>query len=332
MKIKNTVAILLSCSVILFSPFGLAAVEESELLNGFVDKMAGRHHFDEAQLKDLFKAVEIKQNILKAISRPAESMPWHKYRKIFMTESRINAGVKFWQENKAVLATVEQQYGVPAEIITAIIGVETRYGGNTGSYRVIDALSTLAFAYPKRSKFFLSELENFLMLTREENMNPLNPLGSYAGAMGVPQFMPSSYRNYAVDFDQDKKRDIWGNNADVIASVANYFAEHQWQRGGAIAFPVSYENDRYKQALSDGLKPDISVEKLQQMDIGTPEQLRKKDKVKLLRFEQISGDDLWVGLHNFYVITRYNHSPLYAMAVYQLSQAIVDKKKAANEK
>jgi len=283
-------------------------------------------------LKDLFKAVEIKQNILKAISRPAESMPWHKYRKIFMTESRINAGVKFWQENKAVLATVEQQYGVPAEIITAIIGVETRYGGNTGSYRVIDALSTLAFAYPKRSKFFLSELENFLMLTREENMNPLNPLGSYAGAMGVPQFMPSSYRNYAVDFDQDKKRDIWGNNADVIASVANYFAEHQWQRGGAIAFPVSYENDRYKQALSDGLKPDISVEKLQQMDIGTPEQLRKKDKVKLLRFEQISGDDLWVGLHNVYVITRYNHSPLYAMAVYQLSQAIVDKKKAANEK
>ncbi len=322
----------LSCLLMVFSSSGLAAIEESDLMNSFIDKMVSQHQFAKSELKKLFKSVEIKQNILKAISRPAESMPWYKYRKIFITESRINGGVRFWRENEALLARVEQQYGVPAEIITAIIGVETRYGGNTGSYRVIDALSTLAFAYPKRSEFFLSELENFLLLAREEHMNSLDPLGSYAGAMGVPQFMPSSYRHYAVDFDRDKKRDIWSNNADVIASVANYFAEHQWRKGAFIAFPVSAEGEDYKQALTTGLKPDVMVEKLQQIHISVPGQLKNKDKVKLLSFEQPNREDLWVGMHNFYVITRYNHSPLYAMAVFQLSQAIVDTKNADNEK
>ena len=331
MKIKNTLILLLAGSAVLFSSSVSAAVEESELLNDFVEKMVSRHQFDEAELKDLFKSVEVKQNILKAISSPAEAMPWYKYRKIFMTESQINGGLRFWQENEAVLKTVEQQYGVPAEIITAIIGVETRYGARTGSHRVIDALSTLAFAYPKRSKFFLSELENFLILAREENMNPLEPLGSYAGAMGVPQFMPSSYRSYAADFDQDQKRDIWNNNADVIASVANYFSTHHWHQGEAVAYFVSVKGERYKQALSKGLKPNISVDKLQQLDVSVPEQLTKDESVKLLSFEQENGDDLWIGLHNFYVITRYNHSQLYAMAVYQLSQAIADKKKVANE-
>lgn len=330
-KFKNTLIMLLTYSAVFFSSSGLAVVEESELLNDFVEKMATQHQFDKLELKDLFKSVAIKQNILKTMSKPAEGLPWYKYRKIFMTKSRINGGLRFWQENEKVLEAVEQQYGVPAEIITAIIGVETRYGSHPGSHRVIDALSTLAFAYPKRSKFFLSELENFLILAREENMNPLDPVGSYAGAMGVPQFMPSSYRHYAADFDQDNKRDIWNNNADVIASVANYFARHHWQQGEAVAFPVSVKGDTYQQALSKGLKPDISVDKLQQMQVSIPEQLAKDDMVKLLGFEQKNGNDLWIGLHNFYVITRYNHSPLYAMAVYQLSQAIADKKKVANE-
>ena len=195
-------------------------------------------------LMSLFQSVEIKEDILKRISSPAEGLPWYKYRKIFMTEARINGGVKFWRENEPALTAVEKQTGVPAEIIIAIIGVETLYGQKTGNYRVIDALSTLAFAYPPRSKFFLSELENFLLLCRDEHINPLEPTGSYAGAMGMPQFMPSSFRTYAVDFDNDNHRDIWHNKSDVIASVANYFVKHQWQTGQAIAIPVSCDRGK----------------------------------------------------------------------------------------
>ncbi|MCK5190946.1 MAG: lytic murein transglycosylase, partial [Methylococcales bacterium] len=220
---KKIFARLLFCSGLIVGSNALAAIEETELFNGFVSNMVEKHQFDDAELKQLFQAVDIKGNIIKAMERPAEGMPWYKYRKIFMTDKRIKGGVKFWQENEVTLSEVESKTGVPAEIIVAIIGVETQYGGNTGHHRVIDALSTLGFAYPKRSKFFLSELENFLILCREEKMNPLEPTGSYAGAMGIPQFMPSSYRAYAADFENDKKRDIWNNPADAIASVANYF-------------------------------------------------------------------------------------------------------------
>ncbi len=307
----------------LFSSFNtLAAIEETELFTGFVNKMVKQHQFDATELKQLFQLVEIKENILKTMERPAESLPWYKYRKIFMTDARIDGGLKFWQENAEALTAVETKYGVPAEIIIAIIGVETRYGKNTGHHRVIDALSTLAFSYPKRSKFFISELEKFLILCREEKMNPLDPIGSYAGAMGIPQFMPSSYRAYAADFEGDEKRDIWNNPSDAIASVANYFVKHHWHRGEAIIFPANAEGQAYQQALTKGLKPDYSWEKLQTLAIYIDPTLKKDEAVKLLAFEQKTGNDLWVALNNFYVITRYNHSPLYAMAVYQLSDAI----------
>ena len=258
-------------------------------------------------------------------------MPWYKYRKIFMTDVRINGGIKFWQENQSTLIAVEKQTGVTAEIIIAIIGVETAYGQKTGSYRVIDALATLAFAYPPRSKFFLGELESFLLLCREEHLNSLMPIGSYAGAMGMPQFMPSSYRSYAVDFDGDGHRDIWHYDSDVIASVANYFIKHQWQPGKAIAFPVSATGKNYKTALNSELKPDLRVDQLELLNLKISRPLPFNTKVKLLAFEQEAfgqkpGEELWVGLDNFYVITRYNHSPLYAMVVYQLSQAILNKK------
>ena len=293
--------------------------------------MVTTHQFDESELNELFQAVEIKEDILKKISSPAEGLPWYKYRKIFMTEARINGGVKFWQENEPALTAVEQQTGVPAEIIIAIIGVETFYGQKTGNYRVIDALSTLAFAYPPRSKFFLSELENFLLLCRDEHINPLEPIGSYAGAMGMPQFMPSSFRAYAVDFDNDGHRDIWHNKSDVIASVANYFVKHQWQTGQAIAIPVSATGENYKTALTRGLKPDLRLAELESLNLKISRPLPLNTKVKLLAFEQEPfgqkpGEELWAGLDNFYVITRYNHSPLYAMAVYQLSQSILNKK------
>jgi membrane-bound lytic murein transglycosylase B len=323
---KKMVNSFLLCCVVLANSHVLAAVEETELFNRFVNTMSRKHQFDETEIKQLFKSVDIKQNIIKAMQRPAEGMAWHKYRKIFMQEARINGGVKFWQENEAVLTAVEAEYGVPAEIIVAIIGVETLYGGNTGHHRVIDALSTLGFAYPKRSKFFLSELESFLILCREEKMDPLQPTGSYAGAMGVPQFMPSSYRAYAADFEKDGKRDIWENPADAIVSVANYFVKHHWQQGDAITFPVAAQGESFQQALTKGLKPNISWSELQSLSITSEHTIDANEVVKLLEYEQEKNKDLWVALHNFYVITRYNHSHLYAMAVYQLSDAVYKQK------
>ncbi len=333
-------------------------IKDTESVNTFIGQMATKYGFDESELDDLFKTVEINQDILKRIASPSEGLPWYKYRKIFLTEARIDAGVQFWRDNAAALAAAEQQYGIPAEIIVAIIGVETLFGKNTGNHRVIDALSTLAFAYPPRSKFFLGELENFLLLCRDEHINPIDPIGSYAGAMGMPQFMPSSFRTYAVDFDNDNRRDIWHNNSDTIASVANYFAKHHWQTGQAIAVPVTVKGEasaprqlllycstscihdsrahaprlhpvgeNYKSALNKDLKPNLSLTELESLNLIISRQLPLDSKVKLLSFEQQQqGEELWAALDNFYVITRYNHSPLYAMAVYQLSLSILNKK------
>ncbi|MEY3288576.1 MAG: hypothetical protein RLZZ419_818, partial [Pseudomonadota bacterium] len=236
----------LTC-VLCFSLISCAGyIKDTKSVDTFINKMVTTHQFDKSLLTELFQAVEIKEDILKRISSPAEGMPWYQYRKIFMTDARINGGVKFWRENYQALTVVEQQTGVPAEIIVAIIGVETSYGQKTGNHRVIDALSTLGFAYPPRSQFFLGELESYLLLCRDEHISPLDPVGSYAGAMGIPQFMPSSFRAYSVDFNHDGHRDIWHDNGDVIASVANYFVKHQWQAGQAIAIPVSTTEDTYK--------------------------------------------------------------------------------------
>jgi len=303
-----------------------AAIKDQAAVTAFVNQMHDKHQFDKTELKQLFASVEIKKNILKAIAAPAEGMPWYKYRKIFMTDSRIDGGVKFWQKNEQALNSVAEQYGIPPEIIVAIIGVETRYGMHVGRHRVIDALSTLGFSYPKRSRFFLRELESFLLLCRTEKLDPLEPTGSYAGAMGLPQFMPSSFLAYAVDFEGNDRRDIWENPSDAIASVANYFSEHRWQTGKPIVFPVQAQGKKFKKALASDLKPDTTIAKLQKLNITAPETLAENTEVKLLSFKQPASSDLWVGLHNFYVITRYNHSPLYAMAVYQLSQAILDRK------
>lgn len=333
MKQTSIATLMLGVALILSPPISSsveAAVPASqpealpENMSAFIRTMSAKHGFDQPKLNALFRSVELQPRIIEAITRPAEAMPWYKYRKIFMTDTRIEGGVKFMKDNAAALTATEQKYGVPPEIITAIIGVETSYGKNTGSYRVIDALSTLAFNYPKRSPFFTGELENFLLLCREEHIDPLQPTGSYAGAMGIPQFMPSSFRAYAADFEGDYQRDIWNNPADAIASVGNYFFKHHWQRGQAVAFPATAQGDAYRKALQGDLKPDRSIAQLKALQV-TPEQtLNSNIKAKLLAFELEDGQELWLGLDNFYVITRYNHSPLYAMAVYQLSRAIVD--------
>ncbi len=321
MKLKNFLSILVLGATLGATNQSAAEIPDTEALNRFINQMVRQHHFNELELRNLFQSVEIQTAILDAMAKPAEAKPWYQYRDIFMTDARIDGGVQFWRENEAALKAVEQQTGVPAEIIIAIIGVETKYGAHTGKYRVIDALATLGFAYPSRSEFFLKELEGYLLLSREEHLDPLIPMGSYAGAMGLPQFMPSSYRAYAKDFDDDQKRDIWRNSADAIASVANYFVKNQWQRGEAIAYQVSAMGDAYQSGLTKGVKPDMTSGQLRGLGVNVPSQL-ENEKLKLLRYPMLDQEQLWVGLHNFYVITRYNHSPLYAMAVYQLSQEI----------
>lgn len=303
-------------------------IQQTEPVGAFIEKMAADYRFDKAELTELFASVAVKDDILKKMAKPAEGLPWHQYRKIFITPARIDGGVKFWRENAEALADAQRRYGVPAEIIVAIIGVETLYGQHTGKHRVLDALYTLAFAYPPRSEFFRAELESFLLLCREEHINPLELTGSYAGAMGMPQFMPSSFRAYAADFDNDGRRDIWHDKADVIASVANYFVKHHWQTGRPIALPVTAEGERYKTILNNQLKPDLRLAELESLNLKISAPLALETKVKVLELKQEQGVELWAGLDNFYCLTRYNRSPLYAMAVYQLSQSILNQKGA----
>ena len=290
----------------------------------FIEEMEQRHQFDREELEALFEQAKKRDDILEAISRPAEkTKPWHEYRNIFLTPKRIDGGVSFWKENADILKRAEQAYGVDAAVIVAIIGVETRYGANTGSYRVIDALSTLAFEYPPRSKFFRSELEQFLILAREEDVDVRKAKGSYAGAMGYGQFIPSSYRAYAVDFSEDGKRDLWGNMDDIIGSVANYFNRHGWQPGKAVASRVSGNAPASGFQVSENIKPGKKTAgDYAQAGITTDPPLPADQAVALLEFEQTNGPEYWLTTKNFYVITRYNRSPLYAMAVNQLSKAI----------
>lgn len=293
-------------------------------LDVFINEMVEEHQFDAAELEAAFAEVEVKDSILKAIARPAEkAKPWYEYRNIFLDQARIHAGADYWQQHADTLRTAEQTYGVPAEIILAILGVETRFGGNVGSFRVIDALSTLAFQYPPRSKFFRSELKHFLILTREEAMQPLEPIGSYAGAMGLGQFMPSSYRAYAVDFDADGQRDIWTNPVDAIGSIANYLHEHGWRAGETIVHATSAADDKLPEALIErGLKPSVSRAEAEAAGLALDNLPADADNFNVFALKQRHGDELWLGRQNFYAITRYNHSQMYAMAVVELAEAI----------
>jgi membrane-bound lytic murein transglycosylase B len=292
----------------------------------FIEDMVKQHGFQRERLVALFNQAKKRNDILEAIARPAEkTKPWYEYRKIFLTPERIEGGVDFWKDNAARLKRAAQHFGVDPAVVVAIIGVETRYGKHTGSYRVIDSLSTLAFAYPPRSKFFRSELEQFLMLTREEDVDPTQVKGSYAGAMGYGQFIPSSYRNYAVDFGGDGKRNLWNDLDDIIGSVANYFHRHGWKAGEPVAARVSAGSPLEHFSVSDDLKPgETTAGDFMASGTSTSPRLAANIPVALLELQQADGPEFWLTCNNFYVITRYNRSPLYAMAVYQLSEAIRD--------
>ena len=290
----------------------------------FFKEMEKRHNFDDSELRKLFSRVYRDQRILDLMLKPAEKrLAWREYRKIFLDNVRIRNGIKFWEENERVISDASDRYGVPGEIIVAIIGVETRYGKVTGNHRVISALSTLAFDYPPRSRFFRNELESFLLLTREENKSPLELKGSYAGAMGYGQFMPSSYRAYAVDSDGDGKRDIWNSRADAIGSVANYLSAHNWEKGAGVATRVQLDSDSRElpENLFSDLKPNLTGSQLLKKGFKVPSTYLEKT-VALIRLRSDAESEYWLGEWNFYVITRYNRSPMYAMAVLQLAQAL----------
>lgn len=291
----------------------------------FIAEMTRDYGFASEQLRDLFKQAERKQAILDAISRPAERVkPWKEYRPIFLTDSRVAQGVDFWRENEAALSRAEAEYGVPAEIIVAIIGVETFYGRNTGSHRVIDALSTLGFDYPPRQPFFRQQLKEFLLLTREEQVDPLTLKGSYAGAMGLPQFMPSSFRAYAVDFDGDGHIDIWNNPTDAIGSAASYFKQHGWAAGEPVVARAKVSGERFEEGLTVGLESQKNAGEMRALGWQFDKSVADQTAVTAFRLEGAEGEEYWLGLPNFYVITRYNRSVMYAMAVHQLSQLLAD--------
>ena len=298
----------------------------------FAAEMAIRHGFDPDALNALLARARYRQAIVDAMDRPYESMPWHRYRQIFLTPERIAAGLAFWRANADTLDRAQAVYGVSPEIVVAIVGVETSYGQRVGDHRVLDALTTLGFAYPKRAAFFRGELESFLLLQREEGLDPVLAKGSYAGALGKPQFIPSSYRNFAVDFDADGRRDLWNSDADTIGSVANYFRAHGWRAGEPVALPATLKAGIVDDALTGvpvagktPIAPNTTAGQLRAAGVEWPETAKAPvDNGVPATLIKLDGEkeEYWVGLANFYAMTRYNHSNLYAMAVHQLSQEI----------
>jgi membrane-bound lytic murein transglycosylase B len=298
----------------------------------YIGELVAEHGFARQELTLLFGQAQRQQSILDAIARPAErTLKWHEYRKIFLKEPRISQGLEFWNDNEEVLAAAETAFGVAPEYIVAIIGVETRYGRIAGSYRVLDALTTLAFDYPPRASFFKNELTEYLLLSREEGRDPLWFKGSYAGAMGYGQFIPSSYRAYAVDFDDDGLRDIWTNESDAIGSVANYFRQHGWQAGSPVILKVQIEGDEALSLANESLNLKRTLDEMSALGVDVAdlkERSAGESQVGLYRMELESGPEFWLGFNNFYVITRYNRSRLYALAVHQLSQEILARRSA----
>ena len=315
--------ILASLSLIL-SFAASAQTVNGEARAAFVDKMVTQHGFDRGALTKLLDDAVIDQVILDTMARPAERVvPWHEYRNIFLTEERIAAGVRFWGEHAEALDQIAKRYGVAPEMIVSIVGIETYFGTRMGRYRVLDALATLAFAYPPRSAFFTSELESFLLLTREEQVDATAALGSYAGAMGAGQFIPSSYRAYAVDGDADGKRDLWTNWNDVFGSVANYFAKHGWRTGEPVVERATRAAAFAGPEPRNNLDLDGTVSSVSRLGYVFTTTLPSDAPAAPYSFEaEGGGSEYWVGYHNFYVVTRYNRSTKYALAAHQLSQAI----------
>lgn len=297
----------------------------------FIKHMVKRHHFKKAKLVKLFKSVKVRPSVMKSIKYPLEQRPWYTYERLFVSEWRIRQGVEFWNKNRVALAYAEKKYGIPAGIIVATIGVETKYGKHTGEYPVIDALANIGFSKSPRAKYFRTELEQFLLLAREQHLDPLKVMGSYAGAIGQPQFMPSSYRNYAVSYNGHSKIDLSHNENDVIVSIANYYKKFGWKTDQAVATPVSIVGNKYHYFLNGSQPVRIgSYSSLRDYGIIPKDALASKQPFKLLQLRGYWGNEYWLTFHNFDVIKRYNASDLYAMAVFQISHYITELREKLN--
>jgi membrane-bound lytic murein transglycosylase B len=297
-------------------------------VSAFIGEMVADYGYDARALRRFFSKVRYQQSVVNAMSRPVIAPPkWYEYAPRFLNSARIDAGLAFWNANAATLERAQNEFGVPPEVVVAIIGVETFYGRNTGSYRVADALTTLAFDYPRRAEFFRNELKQFLLLTREQNISPLMPKGSYAGAQGLPQFMPGSLRDYAVDYDDDGTIDLAADADDAIGSVANYLARHGWLADDPVMQPAEIDGDKMddvEHALEGGISEKGTLESWQRDGVGVsgiPE-APGADPTGVLMLEGETEPSYWVVFNNWYVLTRYNRSRLYASAVWKLAQEL----------
>mgnify|MGYP006425586853 CR=1 FL=1 len=293
----------------------------------FIEQMSTQHGFNSADVRDLLAQARHDDKALRRIKNPAEALEWHQYRQIFLTPERIRSGVDYWREHADKVANTVNEYGVEAHILIAILGVESYYGKRSGDHRVLDALSTLAFSYPPRGSFFRNELEAFLLLTKQHGLDPKKVYGSYAGAMGKPQFISSSYNHYAVSADGDERADLFNSAADALASIANYLAQHGWIQGGPLAHKTESQGTNCQGALAPlnrPVKPEHLPKELTARGVDVPGDIDSKDKLGLIKLNDTEESELWLTHNNFYVLTRYNHSALYAMAVYQLAKAILE--------
>ncbi len=294
-------------------------------VKAYIEELVNKHKLDRAIVVDTFQKARKQTIALKLMERPAEAKPWHEYRELFVTPQRIEQGVNFWFQHQDLLKKINKQYAVPTEIILSIVGVETIYGRNTGRLHAFDTLITLAFDYPRRADFFRKELSNLFLLLKEEGYKDYSDIrGSYAGALGLGQFIPSSYREYAVDFDGDGKRDLWNSMPDGLASVANYLIRHGWKVGEPITEPVTVVvPNKLSLEANNTFKPMLYYKDAKALGFVATDAIRQGMPYALFSFEvHPQHHQYWVGYNNFYAITRYNHSRRYALAVYQLGQAI----------
>lgn len=313
---------------ILFSVTAMAATPLSQRaeVKRFITEVSKETKMSKQNLVKIMDQVQLQPKIIEAMNRPYEKKPWDDYQKLFLTHKRVINGIQYWQDHRIPLQLAEKKYGVPAHMIVAILGIETLYGKNQGQYRVIDALSTLAFNYPKRAPFFRKELKEYLKLCQEQGISPFKYKGSYAGAIGMPQFMPSSYRNYADSFTKKKEKNLLSDHETVIASIANYLKVHGWQPQQGVAQIAKLNKPLPKWIKTNQRKPSYTLKQLKKAGI-VPQTAAYNvpSKVGVIQLETANGPEYWLAYPNFYVITRYNSSPQYALAAYLLAQQLQEK-------
>lgn len=335
--IKQLTQLLLISSVFTFSVPTLAKGHTSpettpprptKAINLYIDRLVQQHHFNKKQLTDLIKRAKYNPNIIHSITHPFEKKPWNFYRRYFVRPDRIKNGIHYWETHKKILNDIKNQYGIPPSIVIAIIGIESFFGEKSGTYNELNALTTLSFYYPKRQKFFQSELTHFLLLARQEKLDPTQLKGSYAGALGIPQFMPSSYRYYGVGYSKKQSVNLFTNHGDAIASIGNYLAKSGWTSGQPIAIPAKITGKSFQSFISKTAKPKYTLAKLRRHHIRPIKKEPKHLKAALIAMKNTNSTEYWLVFQNFHAIMKYNPRTTYALAVYELSQAI----KKAHEK